>query len=157
MRDVSRTLTFKDNFEAPSSLTADTTLLSISGWVFCCEAPIRALQLKVADASPVTVAYGVPRADVAAVHANTGSLKSGFGIQVPVQIGTSSQITLTLIALLDDGRGRFASLVRIESTGRAVPGRCDARTAYSAAHSSSCVSRSRIVTCLCRRVGGLRS
>jgi GT2 family glycosyltransferase len=98
------TPTFAGRIESPTAVGPDTTLVSISGWVFCREVSIEALQLQIDDAVPVTLPYGIPRDDVAAVHGDAASLKSGFRIQVPVQIGTSSEITLTLIALLDDGR-----------------------------------------------------
>ena len=102
--DADVTPTFVGFIESPTAVDCGTTRLNISGWVFCREMSIEALHLQIDDAVPLTIPYGIPRDDVAAVHGDAASLKSGFGIQVPVQIGTSSEITLTLIALLDDGR-----------------------------------------------------
>ena len=102
--DAYVTPTFVGFIESPTAVGCGTTRLNIRVGCFVARRPIKALHLQIDDAVPLTIPYGIPRADVAAVHGDPASLKSGFGIQVPVPAGTSSQITLTLIALLDDGR-----------------------------------------------------
>ncbi len=67
--DAYVTPTFVGFIESPTAVDCGTTRLNISGWVFCRETPIKALHLQIDDAVPLTIPYGIPRADVAAVHA----------------------------------------------------------------------------------------
>lgn len=91
--------------EEPATLPGSHTSLTVAGWVFCPGSAIGRLDVSLDGLEPVKVAYGLPRPDVGATHADTAAGVSGFYGHIPFEAAARrGGVRVEVIATLDDGR-----------------------------------------------------
>jgi GT2 family glycosyltransferase len=129
------TPTLEGYLETPGAWHPASGALIVGGWVFSRGTPVRGVEVTVDGAAPVTLAYGVVRADVERLYSTAGSLSCGFGALVPLPEGLAS-VRVEFHVLLEDDRrvrwlerrvrlyeaGQIARLRRVASTLTAAIG-----------------------------------
>jgi O-antigen biosynthesis protein len=93
--------------ESPGVWHPASGALIVGGWVFSRGPAVRGVEMTVDGAAPVTLAYGVMRADVERLYSTAGSLSCGFGALVPVPEGRTSVRVEFHVLFEDDRRVRW--------------------------------------------------
>ena len=131
----SDTAALEGYLESPGAWHPASGALIVGGWVFSRGTPVRGVEVTVDGAAPVTLAYGVVRADVERLYSTPGSLSCGFGALVPLPEGLTS-VRVEFHVLFEDDRrvrwlerrvrlyeaGQIARLRRVASTLTAAIG-----------------------------------